>query len=244
MRSCGIPATLAVGMERLSRVEIDQLCTVFGLDRRKSERLRELEFILEQEEEMPSAPLDPIQRMVREMATGETGTVHLRPNDSSDQNVDGEEPLGKRLVFVIWSLSTLDSTPPVAFDDVATSLKELKHHMGVGLYAICTWPATPEDIERLRFFARRQDAESVREALLDRLYSGTRGFEQMGKEEARQLAVPNDLPTAVLMLRKSLLADESDGGGKQGRREVLQHLERLLHEQVIDQSIPRNEGGC
>lgn len=235
MRSCGIPATLAVGMEDLSRAEIDRLCTVFGLDRQKSLRLMDLESILEeQEEEASSAHLDPIQRMVRDTATAETGTVHLRRDESSDQDVNGEESFGKRLVFVIWSPSTLDSALPVAFDGVATSLKELKQHLGVDLYEICTWPATPKDIDRLRFFARRQDVESVREALLDGLYSGARSFEQMGKEEARQLAIPNDLPAATSMLRKSLLADESDGGGKQGRREALQHLERMLHEQVID----------
>ena len=238
LRSCGIPATLAVGMECLSRSQVDRLCTEFGLGREKSERLRELEFILEQEEETSSAPSTPIQRLVCGMTDGETGTAYQQRDESSDEETNGtvaiDDPLKKRLVFVIWSLSTLDSTPSVVFNDVAISLKELKQHVGVDLYEVRTWAATAEDIERLRFFTRRQDAESVREALLDKLYSDTRSFEQMGKEEARQLAVPNDLPAAMLMLRESLVAEDSGGDGGQRRREALQHLERLLHEQVID----------
>lgn len=233
LRSCGIPATLAVGIERLSRIEVDRFCLVFGLSREKSLRVRDLECILEEEEEASSVPLDPIQRMFRGRTTGETGTVHLHPDEGVDQDVNGEEPLGKRLVFVTWSPSALDRTSPAAFDDVASSLKELKQYLGVDLYEICVWPATSEDIDRLRFFASRQDAESIRETLLDRLYSGVRSLEQLGREEERQLMVPVDLPTAIQMLRESELAEDSDGDARQRRRESLQHVERLLHEQVI-----------
>ena len=81
---------------------------------------------------------------------------------------------------------------------------------------------------------RYRNAESVREALLDNLFAHIRSFERIGKEQAGPLTVPCDLPTAVLMLREALLAEHGEFDGARRRREAFQHVERLLHEQIID----------
>ena len=43
LRACGIPATLAAGLEQMHPVDVDRLCTAFGLYREKSRRLMEAE---------------------------------------------------------------------------------------------------------------------------------------------------------------------------------------------------------
>ena len=140
----------------------------------------------------------------------------------------------KRLVLVPWSPAALDIEPPAAFDAVSGHIKELKQHLGLELLDIYLWLATSEDIDRLRFLIRYQDAVTVSEALLDCLYDGLRGFEQHERAKARQMAVPQDFPAAVSMLRNTMLADRFECDGVQRRHEALRHVEHLLHEQVIE----------
>jgi hypothetical protein len=144
-----------------------------------------------------------------------------------------DDSMGKRLVFVIWSPATLEMGPPQGFDGVVTYLKELKQYMGLDLHEVHVWSASSEDVKRLRFFLRYRDAEAARGVLLDSLYERMQGLEYLGKERAQNLMIPADFPDAVLKLRESLFFEGLDGDKARRQREAVQHVERLLHEQVV-----------
>lgn len=239
LRACGIPATLAAGMECLCPADIDRLCEIFGLDRKKSRRIEESEFGLEDEaEQEPPGTLDPIQRLTRFGAAGRgpdasTSIPGEHPDEEVDSDAAEEDSMGKRLVFVAWSPATLEIGPPVEFDAVTAHFKELKQYMGLDLYEVHVWTASSEDVKRLQFLMHHRDAGAARGVLLDCLYERMQGLEYLGKERAQGVTVPADLPAAVLMLRESLFFEGLDGDRVRRQREALQHVEQLLHKQVV-----------
>jgi hypothetical protein len=147
--------------------------------------------------------------------------------------VSNGDPNGRRLVLLRWSPAALDIKPPVAFDAVANHFKELEQHLGLDLFEVHMWVATPEDVDRLRFLMRYQDVAFVKEALLDCIYAGLRGFEEVGQGKGRETTVPHDFPAAVLMLRNAMRADCFDCYRVKRQHEALRHVEQLLYEQVI-----------
>jgi len=163
LRACGIPATLAAGMEGLCPADIDRLCEIFSLDRKQSRRVEESEFSLEDEaEEQSPGTLDPIQRLVRFGATGRGPDAgSFITGEHADEELDSaaaeEDSMGKRQVFVVWSPATLEIGPPVGFDAVTAHLKELKQYMGLDLHEVHVWTASSEDVKRIQFFMRHRD---------------------------------------------------------------------------------------
>lgn len=208
LRACGIPATLATGLDQMHPADVDRLCETFDLYRSKSLRLKELD-LAEKEERGKHPGVDP------------------------DPQPPENAPMKKRLVLLGWSPVTLDVSPPAGFDAVSNHLRELNEHMGLELFDVCVWLATPTDVDRLRFFMRYEDVIHAREALLDGLYDGERSLEYSGKEKARQAMVPRDLPSAVLRLREAMLPDHLHHNAGERQQQALRQVERLLHEQVV-----------
>jgi hypothetical protein len=236
LRACGIPATLATGLGQLDLADLGRLCDRFRLERRKSRRLEELELSLGREGDEIATTIDTMQQSAcggcgKQAAHDERSRIGAEPDGDA---VSIDAPIEKRLVLVRWSPAALDIEPPAAFDAVSGYFKELKRHLGLELFDVYIWLATFEDVDRLRFLMRHREVVHVEEALLDCLYDGLRGLEQHDQAEARQMTVPRDFPAAVLILRNMLLADRFQCDRVQRRHEALRHVERLLHEQVIE----------
>ena len=210
LRACGIPATLAAGLEQMHPVDVDRLCTTFGLYREKSRRLMEAELGEE--------------RDTRESETCTDSEAQLWEN----------APLQKRLVLVGWSPATLDVSPRAGFTVVLNRFKELHQHTGLNLLDVYAWSATPEDIDRLRFFMHYQETRYIREVLLDSVYDGTRSLEKGGKEKDHGEIVPQDFPSAVLGLREAMHPKFLDLDRSKRQSQALCHVRQQLHEHVVD----------
>jgi hypothetical protein len=234
LRACGIPATLAVGLDSLHPADLDRLCETFQLDRSKSRRLDDLEIA---EEDMQSAT-DPLRRY----AEVEMHQWDWHSNDDCRDGIQTEssEPqpseaarMNKRLVLLGWSPATLDIDPPVGYTAVEKHFRELEQHMGLSLFEVCSWLPNSDDMTRLQYLMRCEDAARAREALLDCLYDRMHGFDHLRDKDACQVLVPKNFLDAVLLLRETVLDGQSDNAGADRRRESLRHVERLLHEEVI-----------
>jgi len=240
LRACGIPATLATGLECLRPADVDRLCETFGLGRRKSSRIKEIEFDSDEEEEdeESSGVFDPMRNRSGYGVTGrDVDADGCRPNESTAEEGNGvvskDAPKGKRMVLVAWSPAKLERERPPGFDAVTNNFKELNQYVGVDIYRVHAWLATPGDIERLGFGMRYRDAGFVHEVLLDSLFDHMHRLEHLGREQTKQRTVATDFPVAVLDLRDALFAEDWEMDSANRRREALRHAERLLHQQVV-----------
>ena len=242
LRACGIPATLATGLDHLHPAKVDRLCKTFGLDRQKSSRITELELDedegkkdggaagAEQFERSPAAAGDGHDH---DLDTDHSGQEQTASEANTTQSSGGDFP-GRRLVLLGWSPAALDISLPAGYTAVLKFFKELAQHMGVIFLDSYVWEPTPEDIERLKFLMRYEDVAIVKEAIWDNLYEKTFEIGPLGKEEDQPLIVPKDLPAALFMLREAMLNDrKSDSDVAARQRHALQQVERLLYEQVI-----------
>lgn len=231
LRVCGIAASLAAGVECLCPTDVDRLCEAFNLNRRQSARIEECQSVADEEaEEQSSGNVDPADWLARfRKMDCDARTRQI----ASNEDADDEEPLGKRLVLVAWSPATLDIRLPSGFDAVANHFKELEKYMGLDVSEVHVWKPTAEDLERLQFVMRYRDVGSAQGVLLDSLYDHVQSIERFGKDQPKRITVPADFPAAVVMLREALSANGSDCDKVQDQRDALQHVERLLHQQVV-----------
>ena len=240
--ACGIPATMATGLDNLHPAKVDRLCKTFGLNRQKSRRTMELD-LDEREAKNDWGPLGA-EQFERSPATAGDGHDHDLDTDHSEQEQSASEANmaqssggyfpGRRLVLLGWSPATLDISPPAGYTAVLKFFKELAQHMGVIFLDTYVWEPTPKDINRLKFLMRYEDLAFVKDAILDNLYENTFELGPLGKEEDRPLMFPKALPSALFMLREAMLNDpENDSDGAAFQRHALQQVERLLYEQVI-----------
>lgn len=209
LRACGIPATLAAGLEQMHPADVDRLCATFSLYREKSRRLAEAELAEKKE---------PRESEARR---------------GSEPQLPEHAALRKRPVLLGWSPAALDVSPRAGFNVVLNHLREFQQHMGIELAEVYAWAAAPQDIDRLRFLGGYQDIELTREALLDSLYDGQQSLKNLGKEKGCEAMVACDLPSAVLRLREAMLPNPLDLDGGERQREALRQVQRLLHEQVV-----------
>ncbi len=157
------------------------------------------------------------------------GDLPDRPADRAEV----ETPLAKQLVFVAWSPAALDGERPAGFAAVTRHFRELDDYMGLDRSAIQFWQPTAASLDRIRFFAHREEVAAVREALLDSLYEDTWLLESTDPEtETEDASAPDDLPAAYWALREALRGDRRDHS-TQAVRQAAERLQRLLQAELI-----------
>lgn len=255
LRACGLPATLVTGLDRLSTADVARLCREFALERQPSARHEELEIEYPEpcavEDDClfaaPAGQSGPAESPAGDPAgdepdndepsNDEPAEAHGDPaGDLPDRPADRAEvetPLGKQLVFVAWSPAALDGERPAGFAAVTRHFRELEDYMGLDRSDIQLWQPTAASLDRIRFFAHREEVAAVREALLDSLYEDTWLLESADPEtETIDTSAPHDLPAAYWALREALRGDRRDGS-TQAVRQAAERLQRLLQTELI-----------
>jgi hypothetical protein len=228
LRSCGLAATLAAGLDDLSPPQVERLCHTFQLMRHMSWR-EEAEWRPPQE-----GPLD----LDRGLSGGESHTTEFGTIGSNEENAtESIRPLASelpwQLAFLGWSPSRLDPGIPPGLESVAAHFRRLQKLLGLDVSDLSYWRATAVEIERLQYFARHRDASGFRNVLADSM-TKSRGQPLMhvGGQPLPSTDRCEDLPTALMRLYGSSIPKHGRVDATE-RQSAWRDMERLLDTQVI-----------
>ncbi|MDA1013721.1 MAG: hypothetical protein O3A00_04610 [Planctomycetota bacterium] len=235
LRACGLPATLAVGLDDLPLEQVDQFCDSFGMGGFKSDLAMFREVIAENGNQSEYHPDDPIRRVMQNMTNGEdSGTGRTATCPVAESREVSAEPIRAQLVFLGWTPLELANAVPLPLKAVVDHLHQLERFMGVDLHELGLWRADEESLERLRFIAARRSTAIFKEALLEAAENIGAGIVQFGKDKPLALGPPNDYATALARLHESSSAEgRTRLPGPDQRKEAWRDVQRLLNQQVV-----------
>lgn len=233
LRACGLPATLAVGLDDLPLEKLDQFCESFSLSCLKSERcVSREEAESEHKDQSAFHPDDPIRRMAMDLKRDQS--VSSSPSSTVAGPDLRAQSSPAQLVLIGWKPSELSVDVPSELKAVVDHLDQLNRFMRVEVYEIGLWQVDEERVEQLRFIAERHNADCFETALLDALDEIDVSIVHFGKKKLVQ-GPPADYPTALTRLQEGAL---SDGGlgfpGPDQRKDAWSDVQRLLNKQIVN----------
>ena len=235
LRACGLPATLAQGLDDLPLEYVEQFCESFAVTRSRSDRLVSREEIEDEHRSQSEChPEDPIRRMMRDRMNDDVGGAGQAADCDAPSSTDvSASPISARLVFLGWTPMEISNAVPLQLKAIVDHLHQLQRFMGVELYDIGLWEVNEETIERLRFIAKRNSSVIFKEAMRDAA-DNTIGILQFGKKKSVAIVPPNNYTTALARL---LGCSSGEGGirlpGPNQRNEAWRDVQRLLSQQVV-----------
>lgn len=236
LRACGLPATLAVGLDDLPLEQVDQFCESFDLGGFKSDREIVRDEIAEENgNQSEYHPDDPIRRMMQTMMNDDDngGGQTTSSSAANPPNVLAE-PIRAQLVFLGWTPWELSNAVPLKLKAVVDFLQQLQRFMDVQLHDIGLWEIDEETLERLRFIKARRSTAIFKQALLDAAEDIGAGLVHFGKEKPLAIGPPNDYATALARLHEATSAGGRTGlPGPDQKKEAWRDVQRLLNQQVV-----------
>jgi hypothetical protein len=235
LRACGLPATLASGLEHLPLEGIDRFCETFGLDLAWSDRAAMRDELLKQGAASELHPDDPVRRVVLDAERDGGPTVPNTP--PTEEILPRAGSLGEnelQLAFLAWTPLELSSAMPCGLKVVVDYFHQLKQFMAVELFDLKLWMIEENTIERLRFIADRRSAAFFREAMLDAAFEINTCIEEFGKETPLALGPPADYASALACYHA---ANASEIGSRLlstgSQKSAWNDVQKYLQEQVI-----------
>ncbi len=236
LRACGLPATLATGLDELPLEQAERFSESFESAAFRRGRLMSQEGIREDlENPLEGHPEDPLSRMMRNMVNGEEASAEQPATcDDSGSVNSSTEPVESQLVFLGWTPSELSSAAPPPLSAVVDHLRQLERFLDVCLDDIGLWEADEETIERLRFIAERRSAAIFKQALLDAAENIDACIGQFGEAQLPAIGPPNDYTTALIRFQESSSAEDRSGWLDQNQTsKAWRDVQRLLCQQVV-----------
>lgn len=213
LRACGIPATLANGLPRLSPDDVDRLCAQFHIP--KGESLRRNESVNGDE------------------SCADTAQPALSDAVPVD-NVAEEQIV---LVLVGWRPAEISDSVPESLPVVADYFRQLERHMEIEPnQSIRVWQPSEEDVERIQFFVEHRDKERLREAVLDSLYGDLYPLQQFATTEQTQ-EQELDLLGALRELQRAALEPGSGMSVKRKCNKAWQRVEQQLNHYFFESQV-------
>lgn len=219
LRACGLPATLAHGLENLPLEDLGRFHEAFGVFSFYAEGLTAKNHDPdEQNDPSGSHPADPFRP---------------RPESSSSSSQSIDYP-DAQLVILGWTPSKLSEAMPRQLKTLADSFHELSEHLGLDLCELGLWTVSEKNLQRLQFIARRENAEFFQEALREATEPIVAGFVKFGEPEPEPAGPPTDYPEALSRLRETTLTKRSTGiPGPSPRQEAWNAVHTLLNQQIV-----------
>ncbi|MCH5377625.1 MAG: hypothetical protein JJ992_27015 [Planctomycetes bacterium] len=236
LRACGLPATLAVGLDNLPLESIDRFCESFGLTHRAYDRAQlgaqGGEVSDHQAINDPADPLPLTQSDTRDDDRAGTGTSATYAGSRSANGASEVKQMG--LVLLGWSPLKLSADVSPQHKAVVDYLLQLERHMEVEVYEIGSWQVDEATLARLRFIAIHGHSAYFQQALLDAADDIGTGINSFDDDNCLATGPPEDYPTALSRLRDLPLSEEVRAGLGQSQSEAAwRHCERLLDQQVV-----------
>ncbi|WP_437191592.1 hypothetical protein [Planctomicrobium sp. SH527] len=234
LRACGLPATLAIGLEAMPLDDVSRFCQSFGLECSGIDQ--EEEWRDENGNQSEDHPGDRIRHRMRnpedkanaDLMNGTSPSVDFHEEISSGQM----EP---QLVLLGWMPLELADSVPLSLKAVVDRLHDLQRFLGVDLYGIRFWEMDGEPLERLRFIAANQNPQIFKKALQDAVVDVANNIAHFGKEKPVRMGPPNDFVSALIRLREY---SASQGGmpfvDPSQRNKAWGDVVRFLDQQVIN----------
>lgn len=220
LRACGLPATLAVGLDDLPLGCVDRFCESFILSGYRKFHARSLEPV-------PAAcgspvadrPDDPTRRTFRSLPQDSHAGADLTATCAASSAAHvSEEPMQAALVLLGWTPLELSEAAPDPLPAIVNHLQELQRFLRVGLYKIDLWEVDEESLGRLRFIAARRNSTLFTEALLEEAADYKNNIVHYGQEKPVAPGPPQDYPTALARLCESASSHSGVGGASRDRK--------------------------
>lgn len=237
LRSCGLPAILAYGLEKLPLDQVDDFCAALGIERNKSDREWARESMdTEQGNNSEDHPDDPIRCMLRRegvlpQGTSPLGAATAQPR-GGQRSARQDEKL--RLVFVGWQVAMLAAAVPSELQAVVHYFEKLQKYLGVELWDISYWSVEAEDLERLQFIANGKCPQLMKDTFADLAYENLEPLSGYGQPKIKRAAAATDFPTAMAQYYEAGIPRRNGlQCSPEERQRAWTESQRLLSEQVI-----------
>lgn len=226
LRTCGIPATLANGLDTLSPSDVQRLCKTFRIEMEQSFRS------FEAEDEGPDSPIDepdPLDAMNDASSDGEVSA-----SDPSDESHPASPvgPPSRMLVLVGWQPASVSEQIPEQLPKVADYFQILKEHMGIVPGHVRVWRPPEGDMRRFEFYVQHGDLPRLREAMLDSIYDCLEDLSPYSPRWERAAAEDKSLP-AVLSRIYQLARQQQPSTYVRDMRREWARVEQALDEQLF-----------
>ncbi|SFJ41887.1 hypothetical protein [Planctomicrobium piriforme] len=233
LRACGIPATLAYGLNAVPLEQLDQLCKSFDLSWTGGGQSRlGTAAGAEHGQESEDHPDDPIRRLLRNKTSGGPA---LCPPTFPPAAATPLKAIEARLAVLGWMPLELANAVPLPLRSIIDHFQQLERFLGFDMQGISLWEADEEMIARLKFIANSASAAIFIEALHDAADEGVISLTQFGKPKPEPKGPANDYSTALAQLHERAQMDAGHGmSGARSLQEAWCDYQRLLNQQVID----------
>eukprot|EP00913_Durusdinium_trenchii_P010900 g10229.t1 len=219
LRACGLPVTLAHGLEKLPLDQLARFCESFGLTSDHCDRDRRPDDPAAQENptaghaEEESLPPDPASPEPHPAARVET-PVHL--------------------VFVGWTPACVALAVPIPLHKIVVYFELLKKHLGLDMNDLGLWEPSADDMARLQFIAEGRASVMFENELLDSADDVLFSLADFGSGQKQPPGPPTDYVAALARLYAAGSRDDhSCRMGPDDRKREWKHVQNLLQQQII-----------
>jgi hypothetical protein len=240
LRSCGLAATVATGLEALSVAQLQQFCQAFELESSVAAASGACgsfpvgHFDLNDDDDDAQDRADDADgddddasgiRLQSATCCGEVASL-----------TDPYQPVAAELVVVRWSPEALSGQAPPQATRLLDSWVELERHLGFELIGIGSWDAPAPFLERLTFLAHHQAGGAFRTEIVN----GSRElFALDSPNRPKPPAPPANLAQAVAQLHRLTYGSSSEEQQKwlQACRVVEGHIQRQLVDPLFERAM-------
>jgi hypothetical protein len=152
------------------------------------------------------------------------------PRGETVKNDEASPEIG--LLIVDWSPLTRAVDSPAELAPVIRHLHDLDTYHKLDLMYVERWTPTPDAMGEIWFALDRRVEAWARDAMLDSLVGGVRGFHQSPAGSALDVEQP-DLTTASEQLFEALLTTSSDDASRRKLREATAAYRRIVAEKIV-----------
>lgn len=231
-QAAGIPATLAKGLEKLTRKTVMELTSSLGLGTSGGSTPYSHKPAV-----TPPGSALPVQEGLAHETQAPSPTDHYASNEAPN-SLPGAPP---RLFLVGWSPSQLSLNRPNELDEVHRNLANISRFLGIDFNDVFVWRPTAVDLQRITFCLKNGNRKEVRRAIVTSLRGSA---EPVGRANGELVNRPHSLLEAQSRFREVLLRPGSKAGDRRRRLQQYQHsiastLVKPLLQLAIDEPDPK-----
>jgi hypothetical protein len=235
LRACGVPATLAFGLDGLSSNDLDGLRREFRIKLKKGPAsCGGLTNVGDGRHADTARPgVANSSAGTESTQTRATSTVRGNSPGASKSPAKAGAPQRKRtLILAGWSPASVGLAAPQSFDACVAHMRELEKYLGLDMTRVFVWTPTPAELKSIRFSVGREDASGVREALLKSLSESTLElpFCDLNSDLSK---VPTNYPEALQALWKIMEEKGPAIDATERKNQAWTRTLALLDDQVI-----------
>jgi hypothetical protein len=221
LRSLGIAAAPAIGMNRLNAEEVGLLEKYYGVLREPSEREKE-EAELRQgddaDDDVGWEPEDyleePEELRPEDLEFSETAYILPRNGDSGAESDDHVS-----LIFVQWSPHSLSPERPRGIKQAIDYLHELADYRSLELMDVMEWAIDDRDLAAMQFSLARRETSWAKDVIFDSLFGKQQPIDLV--QSTRAPAASADLAAELDRMNAAVFTDCTDTRSPEQRREIV-----------------------